>query len=95
MKNELGVVRDYINEIKEPRSYWPRQCFEQASYSKWAANEIFEQLCFEDYRTPIEVVEDFVDEMDRLSCVDQRTSIMFSIAKDAASNILDILAAAN
>lgn len=88
----LEIIEDYIWELKEPRCCWDTKRFRQASYSLWAANEFYyyvekiENLQMSD-------LEQFVHLMDDLSCWSKKSSYMFSVGKDIAEDILDVIMA--
>lgn len=63
----------------------------QESYSKWAAREILVRLIKEKETPPLVVIEQFRDKMDEYSCRNLNTSYMFSVAKDTAEWIIDLL----
>jgi len=67
---------------------WPLCYFNQRSYSRWAANEILELVMDNPFSTPIDIIEEFIIKMDYFSCIDLSTSLIFSIAKDTAEDIL-------
>lgn len=65
--------------------------FEQASYMKWAGREVLIRLCKHPEIPPLIVIESFRDECDSYSCVNPRTSYVFSCAKDMLEWIIDLL----
>ena len=65
--------------------------FEQASYMRWAGREVLIRLCKHPEIPPLIVIESFRDECDSYSCVNPRTSYVFSCAKDMAEWIIDLL----
>ncbi len=90
----LSVIREYADEcLREPRRRLPRGCFEQRSYQKWAVDEIVKSIESSRFTPPIMVVEDFIRKMDDFSCSNHKNSIIFSIAHDVATDILDMLIA--
>lgn len=71
-----------------------KQCgydFKQASYMRWAGQEVLSQLYKYPDIPPLLVIEAFRDEMDAYSCVNSRTSYVFSCAKDMVEWIIDLL----
>ena len=65
--------------------------FEQASYMRWAGREVLIRLCKHPEIPPLIVIESFRDECDSYSCVNPRTSYVFSCAKDMLEWIIDLL----
>lgn len=102
----VSILQYYIDEhFFEPRSNWPKDYFRGRSYSRWAAYELQGRIIEESLRlpphltitgreqkTPIEIVEEFISEMDYFSEInDNRSSqFMFSIARETARRILDL-----
>lgn len=87
------VIRNYIyDQRKCMRKYRPgQQEFEQFSYSVWAANEILTELMNTPDVPPLYTLELFREKMDDYSCLNKETSYIFSVAKDATENIIDML----
>lgn len=93
--NEAAVLAiiNYMEEcLFEPKRNWPEYWFNQKSYSRWAANEILERVMDHPMMPPIMVIEEFMITMDLYSCMaeDTRVSIIFSIAKDTAEDIMSL-----
>lgn len=63
----------------------------QTSYSRWAIREIMVRLIKDRTTPPLIVIEQFRDQMDDYSCRNLYTSYMFSVAKDTAEWIIDLL----
>lgn len=69
-----------------------RECdLERESYLRWAVDEILVLLENSNDTPPLLVIEEFRDKMDRYSCLNSRTSYVFSCAKDTAEWIIDLL----
>lgn len=66
------------------------QEFCQASYEKWAANELYEYVLKYPLRSPITTTEEFIAKMGNMACEPGETH-MFSVAEDTAVDILDVL----
>lgn len=64
---------------------------EQESYSRWAARELLACLERNPDVPPLITIENFRDKMDEYSCVNLKTSYIFSCAKDIAEWIIDLL----
>ena len=84
-------VLQYIFELKQSASYWKKELFAQQSYAIWAAKEIYLLLCENETYPPECVVEEFANKMDNYACKRKETSFMFSIARDTAIDILDLI----
>jgi hypothetical protein len=63
----------------------------QESYSRWAAREILVMLEKNRDTPPLILIEQFRDRMDEYSCMNKYTSYRFSVAKDMAEWIVDLL----
>lgn len=72
------------------KSYIFMQEFCQASYEKWAANELYEYVQKYPLRSPITTTEEFIAKMGNMACEPGETH-MFSVAEDTAVDILDVL----
>jgi hypothetical protein len=98
----IYVIQKYIDvRLGLPLSSWPKYCFEERSYSRWAAYEIQERIMEEmlrlpshiterESRSPIDVILEFMDSMDSCSEDYKKTAFIFSIAKDTAEDILGL-----
>lgn len=90
----LSVIWEYADEsLREPRCRLPRGCFEQRSYQKWAVDEIVRDIASSKFTSPVMVVENFIHKMDGFSRRNYKNRIIFSIAYDVATDILDMLLA--
>lgn len=90
----LSVICDYANEyLREPRKRLPKGCFEERSYRIWAIEELLKQVDKYGDDSPVAVVENFICKMNAFSRRNRKAGIIFSIARDVAEDILDILAA--
>ena len=67
--------------------------FQNRSYANWARQEITKAIRNNPDIPASEVVERFAGRMDRYSCMDSKTSLIFSIAHDVALDVLDELIA--
>lgn len=87
----IAAIRKHMRGMNVHR--WPRgeSYFIQASYSKWAVIELLVCIQNDDKTPPIIIAEEFVRKMDDYSCVNSKNSLIFSIAKDAAMDVLDLL----
>lgn len=91
--NESDILKivKYMEEcLFEPRLNWSKHWFENRTYSRWAADEIL-GLILDDPFTPSNVIiKKFIAKMESFSEVAEDTlaSLIFSIAKDTAEEIL-------
>lgn len=100
----ISIISEYINEhLSEMDSEFPRDCFKNLSYARWAAYEIIERLNNEAERLPphitgswrepippIDIIAGFIDEMECYiydGC-SKRHEHIFSIAKKVADEII-------
>lgn len=92
----IYAIQEYRYDINHPSSNWPAYYFTQASYSRWAAEEIIIYILSHVNLTPIEAVEEFRDLMEDYATrdrYDKQNSYIFSVAYDVATDIYDILLA--
>lgn len=91
--NELAVsvIQEYINKyLFEPRSNWPMYEFNVRSYSRWAANEIIGRIQNDSDRSPVNVISEFIREVDLYSekTPTNQSQLIFSVAKETAIDII-------
>lgn len=91
MNTAESVIQMYIRSLRNPIRYPDKRYFQYISYSKWTANELLNMVRNQKDIPPTIIVEDFIKKLDRYSCQDSNTSYMFSVAKDTAENVLDLL----
>lgn len=85
------ILEYYVAEhLFEPGPNWPKYYFDERSYSRWAANEIIERVKAQPSTAPIVVIEDFIRELDNCYCASEKNETLFSIARDAAEDIIDL-----
>ena len=88
----VWLVKNYVDEEwKEPGANWPSYYFERNAYSRWAAYEIVDLLKNRGETSPVKIVKDFASVMDDYSCLNKVARGIFSIARDAANDILYFL----
>lgn len=93
-KETIFVLQEYLADHDKPGRYsWRKEYFEQYSYSRWAVKELIRRIQIKKKVPPILVIEDFIREMDKYSCMRSSSSFMFSVAKDTAEDIYDIFLA--
>lgn len=88
----IYTVRYCLRQLKKTSNYHGYS-LEQESYSRWAAKELLIRLEKDKITPPLILMEEFRDQMDNYSCVNIRTSYVFSCAKDMAEWIIDLLLA--
>lgn len=91
--NEKAIytVRYCLNCLLKNTSKKRGYSLQQECYSKWAARELLIRLEKNNSVPPLVLIEEFRDQMDEYSCVNTRTSYVFSCAKDMAEWIIDLL----
>lgn len=91
--NERAIctIRYCLNRLLKTASNRRDYSLQQESYSRWAARELLVRLEKNRTTPPLVLIEEFRDQMDRYSCVNMRTSYVFSCAKDMAEWIIDLL----
>lgn len=90
----LSVIREYAAEyLKEPCLRLPKGLFERRAYQRWAVDEILRSIDNSKHVSPIVVVEDFIRKTDTFSHRNSKANLIFSVARDVAADILDILLA--
>ena len=87
----IKIIQDYLRIYLGTVSKWYGYSFKQESYSRWAAEELMERLKKETTTPPLILIEEFRDKMDKYSCLNPSTSFIFSVAKDTAECIIDLL----
>lgn len=90
----LSIIESYIWNLKDPSIRWRKDRFIQYSYSRWAAEELYEFVKEHDYMPPLDAVSMFIHKMDEYSCTYRKCSYIFSVAHDIAEDVFDILMAA-
>lgn len=70
---------------------WREYSLKQESYSRWAIKEILTRLEENQDTPPLIIIEEFRDQMNKYSCLNQFTSHQFSCAKDMAEWVIDLL----
>lgn len=88
----VWVVWCYIeDEWKEPGLNWSDYYFNRSAYSRWAGYTILDLLKNRGSESPTRIVNDFYGMMDEYSCMSKPARDIFSIAREAASEILSIV----
>lgn len=89
-KMAIQVIREYLRDLEHSRTYpWKSAEYMQICYSKIAAIKILEKLKTDRLRSPMTIIENFRDQMDHYSYMNEFNSRIFSIQFDASTFILD------
>ena len=80
-----------LEQLLRKTSNWRGYSLKQESYSRWAIKEILIRLEENQDTPPLIIIEEFRDQMDKYSCLNQFTSHQFSCAKDMAEWVIDLL----
>lgn len=91
MYSYATAIRSFFDNLDIACPLWPKNHFEARSYEEWAIDEVIDILEANQESEPIPLVEKFIKKMDEYSCYNEKTSFMFSTAKDTAVCILDLL----
>lgn len=91
--NEQAILKilNYIKNMEKPNGCCSRELLAKRSYSRWCAYEILNLVRDNPTMAAVGLVEEFVRKLDGWSCVNSKTSLMFSVAHDTAVDILDHL----
>lgn len=87
------VILECLEEnLFEPTKRWPNDVFEERSYSRWAAYEIWQRLLDNPFKTTDEVIEEFILDMQicHMTTEDPKKERMFKIAIETADDILSL-----
>ena len=90
----IQTILKYIEtSLFEPKYTWSTVYFEERSYARWAATEILESIMDHPLRSADEIIEEFIFKMMIYSAWTDDSDICFrfSVAKETAENILEIL----
>lgn len=87
----LLILQDYMSEhLFEPGPKWPKYYFEERSYSRWVTLEIIDRVKKQKTTPPIVIIEDFIRELDDCSSANENNRKLFSMARDAAEDVLSL-----
>lgn len=90
-KNIIPFVQDYIANLDADMGWHGRTCLESRSYARSAAFELLLYIKSHNTMPQSIAIEEFAKKMDDYSCLNLRTSSIFSVAHDVAMYFLDIL----
>ena len=85
------IVRESLEHFDSNEASWAHWYFDQATYSRWAGDELIDLLKHNRSIAPIRLVNEFTKKMDDFSTMGMSDNMMFSIAKDFSENIGDVL----
>jgi len=93
--NEMAaqkIIECLEENLFEPHKSWPTDIFEERSYARWAATELWQRLLDRPNEPPDDVIEEFIFDMVRLECSTKipKRSRIFSIARETAEDILTL-----
>lgn len=105
MDNEhaLMLIEHYIDDYLEvPDIRCTDNRFGVYTYSRWAAYELFERIANEamilpvhisgrEQESPVDIIKDFIRDMEYCSTIKIENSYIFDIAKDTAEDILKLI----
>ena len=85
--NAIYIIRYCLNKSSTGYS------LEQESYMKWTARELLSRLRKNPTVSPLIIIDDFYDLMDKYSMVNPNTAIVFDTAKEFTEWIINLLSA--
>lgn len=93
--NELAIrkIIECLEEnLFEPKYSWPEKAFEDRSYARWAAYEIWERLMDRPNESPDLIISEFMLQMILYENIteDPKKARIFSVAKETAEDILTL-----
>ena len=93
--NEIAVITiiDCLEEnLFEPNKRWPNDAFEERSYARWAAYEIWERILDNPFKTTDEILDEFI--LDMTICAmgtdNPQREKLFRIARETAEDIASL-----
>ena len=90
----LLLIENYLYYMKKPRRNLKMDRFAYRSYAIWAAEELLSYVNEHDSVPPLDAVNEFIKMVDNYSSINKETGFIFSIAKDIAEDIFDMLMSA-
>ena len=83
----IKVLKQCLDSIHKSRKHYLfRSSFEQSSYAQWTYEEIIRRIIKSD-DSPLEVIEEFIEELSESIYVNVDNSYIFSVALDTAEDI--------
>lgn len=96
---EIRAISAYADEfLFEPGANWPKFCFDRRSYARWAVTELLTLIMDRPFVPAELTIEAFAIKCGWFTeCFATETTqnFIFSIARDTANDILDVLRAMN
>lgn len=86
----LVVIQEYMEEcFFEPSIGWPQFEFDRRIYSRWAANEISRRIQEDPEADPLDILSQFINEMDEYSEMgdDRSKQFIFVVAREMAEEL--------
>lgn len=91
-KAVIETVRYCMKQENKWIKTWKYREFQQDVYTKWALREILNILIKRQDQPPLQVLEEFKEQMDEYACSgDSKYNYMFSVAYDTAQWVIDLL----
>lgn len=91
-KDDIFIIKNHIKyHLFEPSKNWPKHEIKRRSYSRWIANEILEKIQNNRSIPSIEIVKESIQKLDYLAGGDGISRHIFSMARDEAEDILNLL----
>ena len=93
--NEIAIIT-IINCLEEnlfePNRTWASDIFEERSYARWAAYEIWQRILDNPLKTTDEIIDEFILDMTMcyMSTDNPKREKLFKIAKETAEDILTL-----
>ena len=90
----INIIIEFRENVPEPTSAWPRKDFVKASYTRWAADRIIQEIMEHTNWPVMRCVENFkykVGKYSLYSVQHEEVNEIFRVAYDAACDISDIL----
>lgn len=90
--SELRLLfADYAMDMQLPKDIPKyRDNFKNASYARWAVNELQMYIIRKSHQPPIDSVKEFINLMDEFMKLSKKDKPIYSIAKSVAVDVLDI-----
>lgn len=89
----IAILLDCLEEnLFEPNNRWPSDIFEERSYARWAAYEIWERILDHPYKSTDDIIDEFILDMELqiLATDNEDKERMFRVAKETAEDILTL-----
>lgn len=90
---DMTKIKEYFEEnLFEPDKNWPKDAFEERSYARWAAMELWGRLLDHPYEQADDIIFEFILDMIHLESYtsNPKRVRIFSIARETAEDILTL-----